>query len=141
MGSNVKDLDYDLFISFAESDRNYAENELKINLEKKGYKIAWHHDVFIPGISILENMENFIFASRLTIVLLSGNFIQSEFCMKELHIALRKEKQIGLSCVVPVLLDSKCSCKVPEVLSKKTYLTLKDKNFQEKLLTALGISI
>lgn len=131
------DIEFDVFISFAEDDRNFAETELKENLEKKGYKIAWHHDVFIPGCSILENMEIFILKSRVVIAVLSGHYKNSDFCMKELYIALRKEKQTGVRCIVPVLLHN-LSHAVPEVLSVKTYLSTEDKHFKDKLIAAIG---
>lgn len=132
----LKDPDYDVFVSFAEEDKNYAENEIKMKLEKKGYKISWHHEVFVPGCSIVENMEKFIFQSRMIIVLISDFFITSDFCKQELHIAKRKENQTSVRCIIPILLHN--SENVPQELIKITYLTAGDKNFMERLCTALG---
>ena len=134
---DIKDPEYDVFISFAEEDREFAEFQIKYVLEKKGYKISWHHEVFIPGCSIIENMTKFIFQSRITVVLISGSFHASEFCLKELYIALQKEEQNAFTCIVPILLNP--SCTLPEVLIKKTYLSADDKNFIERLCTAIGI--
>ena len=106
-------------------------------MESNGYKVAWHHEVFIPGCSILENMETFIFQSRITLVLLSGHFLKSDFCNKELHIALRKEKQADRHSIIPILLSSSKD-DVPEMLSGRTYLSLKDNNFTKKLTGTLG---
>ena len=124
---DIKDPEYDVFISF----------QIKCVLEKKGYKISWHHEVFIPGCSIIENMTKFIFQSRITVVLISESFHASEFCLKELYIALQKEEQNAFTCIVPILLNP--SCTLPEVLIKKTYLSADDKNFIERLCTAIGI--
>ena len=129
--------DYDVFISFSEEDRDFAETEVKSMLEQNNYKIAWHHEVFIPGCPILENMETFIFQSRVIVVLLSSHFMESEFCNKELHIALRKEKQYDRHCILPVLL-SNSKDDVPDLLSRRTYLSVNDSNFGKKLIAALG---
>lgn len=107
-----------------------------MKLEKKGYKISWHHEVFVPGCSIVENMEKFIFQSRMIIVLISDFFITSDFCKQELHIAKRKENQTSVRCIIPILLHN--SENVPQELIKITYLTAGDKNFMERLCTALG---
>lgn len=126
-----------MFISFSEEDRETAEKDIKLILESNGYQVAWHHEVFIPGCSILENMERFIFQSRITLVLLSGHFLKSEFCNKELHIALRKEKQADRHSIIPILLSSSKD-DVPDMLSGRTYLSLKDNNFTKKLIGTLG---
>lgn len=125
-----------MFISFAEDDRNIVESRIKEPLEKKGYKVCWHHDAFLPGCTIFENMETFIYESRFIIVLLSEAFMKSEFCLKELQISLKKEKQTSMNCIIPVLIHDLFP--LPLVLRELTYINIGDKHFIERLAKLLS---
>ena len=127
-----------MFISFAEEDRETALFQIKKPLEEKGYSICWHHDAFMPGYTIIENMEKSIYESRVTIIMLSTYFAESEFCLKELQIAVKKSEQSSnKGCIIPVKLDE--SLKIIAELKNLTYINISDKNLIEKLCKILGM--
>ena len=127
---------YDVFISFAEDDRKVVESMIKEPLESKGYKVCWHHDEFLPGCTIFENMEKFIYESRFVIMLLSDGFMKSEFCLKELQICLKREKQTEMNYMIPVRLHD--AFPLPLVIKDLTYINISDKNFVERIIRLLG---
>ena len=129
---------YDIFISFAEEDRDIALFQIKKPLEEKGYSICWHHDAFMPGYTIIENMEKSIYESRITLMMLSKYFAASEFCLKELQIAMKKaEQSSNKGCIIPVKLDESLEI-IPE-LKNLTYVNIGDTNLIEKICKLLGI--
>ncbi len=132
--------EYDVFLSFAEEDFVFAETSLKMPLEKLGYKLCWHHDAFIPGYTVVENMERSIYKSRTTIVLLSNSFMMSEYCQRELAIASKKmERTSNSNCIMPVIMDK--MCQLPSDIFKITYINSDDINFLEKVKKTLGITV
>ena len=129
---------YDAFISFAEEDRETALFQIKEPLEEKGYSICWHHDAFMPGYTIIENMEKSIYESRVTIMMLSKYFGESKFCLKELQIAVKKSEQpSNKGCIIPVKLDESLAI-IPE-LKSLTYVNISDRNLVEKICKLLGM--
>ena len=135
----LNDVQYDVFISFAEEDKEAAENIIKHPLSKMGYSVCWHHDDFIPGCTIEDNMERAIFKSRLTIILISNAFISSKFCQKEFSILKRKMQQTSTNCLVPVMMNANFD--IPPEFQEFTYINIDDKNFIQKLSTTLGMKI
>lgn len=130
-------MDYDAFLSFAEEDRDAAQLMIKEPLEDCGYSICWHHDAFLPGYPIEDNMERSIYTSRYTIALISQPFLNSEFCMTEINITKRKMQELSRNLLVPVIVDSNCD--IPTDLQKITYVHLNDSCLIERLKSKLGI--
>ena len=128
--------EYDLFLSFAEEDKTIVEEKLKKPLEILGYKICWHHDAFIPGYTVVENMERSIYKSRFTIAALSSYFLSSDFCLKELDIAVKKSKQESVNCLMPIILDN--TCNLPVEISEITNIKIHDKKLMKRLNATLG---
>ena len=129
------ELKYDVFLSFANEDKEITENMIKIPLEERGYTVCWHHKDFIAGFSIIENMEVSIRSSKMTVVVLSEAFTDSKFCCDELELAKLKMKQTKRRCIIPVLLRN---CTLPKDLSKFTYIAIEGKDFMKKLCRDLG---
>ena len=82
--------EYDIFLSFADKDREFVEQHLYQPLEQKGYKVCWHHRDFAPGYSIIENIKNSIDKSRRVILVFSEDFHRSEYCLFELRYSCEK---------------------------------------------------
>ena len=127
---------YDVFLSFADEDREVVERELKEPLEASGYTVCWHHTAFIAGWTILQNMEHHIGCSRMVVVLLSNSFDESKFCQHELNIASQRMKHKNVACVLPVILEE--GCNIPQELTRLTYLSVYDNSFFERLCQAIG---
>ena len=109
---------------------------MKEPLEQCGYSVCWHHDAFLPGHTIDDNMERSIFKSRYTIALISQEFLSSQFCQNELTITKRKMKEMSRNCLVPVLVDKECS--VPPDILKITYVSISDPALIERLKARIG---
>ena len=74
-------------------------------------------------------------ASRMTIVMLSQAFVQSEFCKEEFRLANLKGRQTKKRCIVPILVEK---CKLPDEMGKLTYISIEGKDFMKKLCRDLG---
>lgn len=133
------DYEYDAFISFAEEDKLITEDVIKKPLECNGYRICWHHDAFIPGYTVNENMEYFVHRSKYTIAMISQSFFKSSYCEKELEIARRKVQKTNLNCLIPVMVEPWDG--VPTELLKITYININDKQLLERLTQILGKDI
>lgn len=85
------DFKYDAFVSYADKDLRFVQ-QMTSKLEgEKGIRLCIHHRDFVPGYDIAENIITAINKSRKTILILSPNFIESEWCMYELRIAKMEE--------------------------------------------------
>lgn len=131
------EIDYDAFLSFAEEDRTAAETMIKCPLEEMGYSICWHHDAFLPGHPIEDNMERCIYTSKYTIALMSQAFLDSQFCMTEINITKRKMQELSRNLLIPVIVDTDCN--IPLELQKITYVHLNDECLIERIKSKLGI--
>ncbi|XP_071108999.1 toll-like receptor 4 [Haliotis cracherodii] len=81
---------YDVFVSYAESDRHIVIQEMIPELETKaGLRMCIHHRDFLPGEAIASNIVNAIDKSRKTLIVLSPAFLKSDWCVFEYHIALQ----------------------------------------------------
>ncbi|XP_046337424.2 toll-like receptor 4, partial [Haliotis rufescens] len=81
---------YDVFVSYAESDRHVVIQEMIPELETKaGLRMCIHHRDFLPGEAIASNIVNAIDNSRKTLIVLSPAFLKSDWCVFEYHIALQ----------------------------------------------------
>ena len=81
-------------------------------------------------------MEIFIYESRFIIILLSDAFIESDFCMTELQITVRKIQQTSKNCLIPVQLQE--SCTIPVQLRDLTYISICDVNLIDRICRTLG---
>jgi len=92
---------------------------------------------FSPGRYIIENVAEAIYSSRKTVAVLSPDFINSDWCRKELMMALKRVNNEYR--VIPVMYRE---CQVPLFLSGVTYLDwcnadVRD-TFWEQLLKTIG---
>ncbi|CAI9715649.1 toll-like receptor 4 [Octopus vulgaris] len=79
---------YDAFVSYAEEDRGCVVEYLIPELEEKDtFKLNIHHRDFPAGKQIAENILFAIQSSRKCLILLSRNFLASEWCMFEYNMA------------------------------------------------------
>ena len=124
---------FDVFLSFADEDKEATERLIKEPLETRGYEICWHHDDFMPGKNISENIDDNIRDSRKVLFVLSEDFFKSLHCVRELDTSIRKLKKTKTRCVVPILLRD-CERLLPTDIKDLTYLDARSIN-EEKLIT------
>ena len=125
-----------MFLSFADEDKEITEREIKVPLEELGYRVCWHHSDFICGVPIMENIATAVEESRFTITVLSSSFVRSDFCIKEMQLALIKSAHTR--SIIPVLVEE---CEIPSDLTKLTYISLQEPGFLDKLTKDLGMLI
>ncbi|XP_067832002.1 toll-like receptor 18 [Heptranchias perlo] len=122
---------YHAFVSYSHSDAEWVREELVRRLEgaRPPYRVCIHERDFTPGNWIIDNIIENIESSRKVILVLSRNFVNSEWCNYELYFA--HQRAIGRSFQDVVLLvmeaissDSLPSkfCKLRKMLDTKTYL-------------------
>lgn len=112
-----KDYDarYDVFICYSYKDIGWVK-ELVAELEKLHFVCCIDFRDFVPGAAIVENISEAIYYSAKTIAVLSPNFLNSEWCNRELQQALTRTRKHQ---VVPIVYRS---CAIPLTLQDRTYL-------------------
>ncbi|XP_063415142.1 uncharacterized protein LOC134697051 [Mytilus trossulus] len=101
------DKEFDAFVSYrsSEADEEFVYKRLYPKLEKEmGFKLCLHYRDFVPGDTIANNIIWAINNSRRTIIVVSQQYIQSDFTRFEYQVAQtemlkRKHK------IIPVLLE------------------------------------
>ncbi|XP_064616861.1 toll-like receptor 13 [Liolophura sinensis] len=83
--------DYDAFVVYSATDRNWVIQELLARVEdEEGFKLCLYDRDFIPGTDIVDNIMVSMEASRKVILVLSDSFAASEWCEWELKMAQHK---------------------------------------------------
>ena len=131
-GIELNRLGYHAFVSYAhESDRdlNWVLDELRVNMEEGPDPITLcigQARDYIPGANLIEATTDAIHNSRKAIIVLSPNYVASEWCYFEVQQAWLRLLNEGQDVVVMVLLDpipdNKMTMWLRQFLCKKGYL-------------------
>ena len=78
---------YDVFISYANENYQFATGELYQKLKAARLSLCLHDKNFLPGIYIADNILQAIRKSRKTVIILTNEFLQSKWCMYEFNMA------------------------------------------------------
>ncbi|KAK3593116.1 hypothetical protein CHS0354_018243 [Potamilus streckersoni] len=133
---------YDAFVSYSSKDDDFVLNKLVPVLENIfNYRLCVHNRDFNVGAAIADNIVYSVESSKRVIVVLSNNFVESEWCHYEFRIAhhtLLLEKK---NRIIMILLDkidqSKLVPELQEYIKKNTYLNQDDDWFWENILYAM----
>ncbi len=128
--------DYDVFLSFAEEEREFAERSFLLPLRRKGYSVFWHHEHFVPGYDIGELICNGIHSCRRIILICMGNFARSNFCLLELRYSLAKQRAEGRRCIIPVVFEGQDQW-YPRELQGLNQIRLRQQDLSEDEIDAL----
>ena len=116
-------LDNKLFISYSSKDFSWVTENLISLLEKHSIPYRIHIRDFELGRPIVQNMAESVYNSRQVLVVLSNNYLASNFCREELHMALQRGVDTGDSTLVLVKIDNKLKKKqLPLALRSKNLL-------------------
>ncbi|XP_052678822.1 toll-like receptor 4 [Crassostrea angulata] len=81
--------DYDVFVSYADEEKDFVIQEMTSELEEASdLKLCLHERDFTLGLSIGENITKAICNSRKVLCVVTENFLCSQWCMYELEMAL-----------------------------------------------------
>ncbi|CAC5389705.1 unnamed protein product [Mytilus coruscus] len=136
---------YDAFISYSSSDERWVYDVLCTRLKSllPDVNLCLHHKDFIPGACIADNIINSVENSRYTLLILSLNFIESEWCQLEFQKAFHQTLKHRRHLLVLLIEDidfSLLDFDLRFFLQTYTYLKYSDKLFWQKLAGTLQTS-
>ena len=139
---------FDAFIAYSELDSSWVFHTLLPKLENTrenngpGLRLCIHHRDFPVGGCISENILDMIRDSRHTVLILSNNFLKSNWCRYEFKTAFTQslmEKKQHLIMVIFEELDKSLIDKtLQRCLKTFTYVKTEDKLFWDKIIYALS---
>ena len=118
---------YDGFVVYSDEDRQWVHNIMLDEIENvRNLKLCVHHRDFLPGDDIDEQIVRSVDNSRKTLLILTKNFLASEWCLYEMKVARNKLQAEGKDVIIPILLaelpDEYMNLSVKNLLREKTYL-------------------
>ncbi|VDI78755.1 toll-like receptor 1 [Mytilus galloprovincialis] len=133
--------EYDAFIAYSEKDVDWVIHTALPKLESedagRACRLCLHHRDFIVGNTIADNIFNSVENSFHTILLISNDFLKSEWCMMEFRTALRKSLQDEGRHLIIVLKGNitvdNIDPDLKNCLNSQTYLKIGDVLFWDKL--------
>nr|WRW24909.1 Toll-like receptor 1 [Sinohyriopsis cumingii] len=133
---------YDAFVSYSSKDEDYVVHDLVPVLEKNmNYRLCVHYRDFPVGAAIADNILSSVESSKRVIVVLSNNFVESEWCHYEFQIAHQRLLAEKKNRIIMILLgDIDKSKLVPELkdyIQTNTYVNQDDAWFWEKIQYAM----
>ena len=147
LAKDTKDADdkrmYDAFVVCSNKDEYFVIHELTPKLERghKRFKLCLHFRDFTVGESIAEAIVNSIENSKRTIVVLSDNFLECEWCkfgFQTAHQQVLHERNNRMIVIVMHDIDEKrLDPQLKIHMKTRTYLKYRDPWFWEKLFFSM----
>ena len=117
------DFEYDAFILYSSKDREFAENTLLPLLEDRFQLICCvHYRDFTPGAPYVQNIVNSVLKSRKIVVVMSQNFLESNFCDYELQVAMQRLLEWRDDSVLVIKVGSLGRRQMPVLLQQRSYI-------------------
>jgi len=131
-----------LFISYSSKDFGWVTENLISILEKHSIDYSIHSRDFELGRPIVQNMADSVYGSRQVLIVLSENYLASNFCREELHMAVQRGVDVGDSSLILVKINDLKKTKLPSALRKKRFLDFdkhkKKQDWEEKILREIS---
>lgn len=134
---------FDAFVSYSAKDEAFVVEELAPILENgdPSYKLCLHYREFPAGGYISDTIVQAVESSKRTIMVLSENFIKSEWCRYEFksahHQVLRDKRKRLIVILLGEVPNKDLDPDIRLYLKTNSYLQWGDKHFWEKLKFAL----
>ena len=132
---------YDIFISYSHADRGWVEGELLLGLERAGLKVIIDYRDFEIGVPSLVNMERAVNDSRHTLIVLTPEWIESEWTAFESLLVSTADPAGRRRKLLPLMLKK---CQLPIRIGMLTYADFTNPTSRgeemARLLRGLGIS-
>jgi hypothetical protein len=120
---------YDVFISYSHKDGSWIRDTLLPTLEKRGLKVCIDFRDFIAGRAAILNMMDASKTSRHTLLVLTPNWVKSEWTTYESLLARTGAPSDLQRRTIPLLLET---CEVPDYISLFTWVNLTDASREEE---------
>lgn len=135
--------EYDAFISYSSKDENWVVNVLCKRLESSPHNLSLclHYKHFVPGACIADNIIDSVEKSRRTILVLSNNFLRSEWCILEFRKAFHQSLLENSHLVILILDEDLDFNDIPDLkhcLMTRTYIRVNESLFWDKLIQCLS---
>ncbi|KAI0240957.1 hypothetical protein LSAT2_004104 [Lamellibrachia satsuma] len=135
----------DAFICYNSNDREWVLTELLTRLEKNNISSIIHDIDFLPGASVINIIGESMERSRFTVLVLSPDFLSSNWCLFELDSARTHAISRGRDVIVPIILrefsTAPNSRHLADIFDKSYLKWTNDKEgqsvFWDKLITKL----
>ncbi len=131
----------EVFISYNHSQGEWVWNRLAPCLDAGGARVLIDRDRFEAGKELVAQMDAIQDAADLSILVLSPEYLRSDYCVHEMKRALRRDPRFEERSVVPVL---RHRCDVPDQIKRILYVDLcKDQKAKQwaPLLKACGADL
>lgn len=130
-----------LFISFSSKDLAWTNENLISIFEKHSIAYSIHSRDFELGKPIVQNMADNVYGSRQVLIVLSQNYLASNFCREELHMAVQRGIDSGDSSLILVMINNLKKKQLPAALRNKKMLDFdkhkKKQDWEEKILSEI----
>lgn len=131
--------DFDVFISYSSKDAVWVRGELVTRLKAAGLRVCIDKASFVPGAPILDEIQRAIDSSKKTLLILTPNYLKSEWTKLESLILQTDDPSNRNLVFIPVYKDE---CEIPKRIRPFTPVYFTDPAEAEtswrQLLTALG---
>jgi tetratricopeptide (TPR) repeat protein len=132
-------LPYDVFLSYSHRDNQWVRQDLLPKLEANKLAVLIDFRDFEAGAPTIEEIQRAIDESRKTLLVLTDNYLQSEWTTFERYLLQTDDPTNAKRKLIPV---RRGACALPRSISYLTYVDLGDPEYQavewQKLLRALG---
>ncbi|XP_071099481.1 uncharacterized protein [Haliotis cracherodii] len=130
------DKEYHAFLCFNGADEEFVD-KLREYLEspKVGLKCVDHRRDFHAGKPVVKNIEEFIAKSRKCVLIMTPDFVTSEWCAFETDIMVNMSVEETRENIIPVLVKP---CNIPKGVRTLTYIDVcQSKRWRERLVDAI----
>ena len=137
---------YDAFVSYSSDDEDFVARKLVPYLEedrkgRQGYRLCVHYRDFAVGASIAESIISAVERSKRVIIVLSENFLNSEWCQFEFqkahHQLLEERKNRIIMIVLHDINNNMLDQQLKDYLKTRTYVKYGDPWFWAKVEYAM----
>ncbi|CAH2101762.1 unnamed protein product [Euphydryas editha] len=129
---------YDVFVSYCNDDRTWVLDQLLPHVERDcNISVCLHERDFQVGLSILENIVSCMDRSRSIMLIISKNFLLSQWCQFEMHLAQHRLLETRREDLILILLEEIPRRLRPNTLHylmlTKTYIVWPSKESEQNL--------
>lgn len=110
---------YDAFISYSHEDSAWVRDTLLPHLEGNGLRVCIDFRDFEPGVASLVNMENAVECSRKTLIVLTPDWVESEWAAFESLLIQTDDPAGRRARMIPLRLKP---CEPPKRIAMLTYV-------------------